>query len=184
MSSSRRAEGRVDGHRAALRSRETGVTLLEMMIVIALMALLIGITFPSIGAGLESLRLRSASEDIVASLNSALTRANRRQDAVQVIISPVRRSVVTQPVHNTTPHIVTLPDDIRIARVLPDIGERLDESGNLADRDFFIYPDGSVPSIIIDLVNNRGFHRLVAVDPITGVAREQAALNGVVEQAQ
>ena len=95
MTSRDRAAGRVDGRGAIPHGRETGVTLLEMMIVLALMALLIGITFPSIGAGLESLRLRSASEDVVAALNSALTSANRRQDAVQVIISSVRRSVLT-----------------------------------------------------------------------------------------
>jgi Tfp pilus assembly protein FimT len=148
------------------------------------MALLIGITFPSVGAGLESLRLRSASEDIVAALNSALTRANRRQDAVQVIVSPARRSVLTQAVHSRAPHTVTLPDGIRIARVLPDAGESVDDSGNPADRDFFIYPDGSVPSIVIDLVNNHGFHRLVSVDPITGVAREQSVVNGLAEESR
>lgn len=177
------AAGRVHGL-AAPHARERGVTLLEMMIVVALMALLIGITFPSIGAGLESLRLRSASEDVVAALNSALTRANRRQDAVQVIVSPARRSVVTQAVHSAAPRIVKLPDGIQIAHVFPDSGEAPDDAGNTADRDFFIYPDGSVPSIVIDLVNSRGFHRLVSVDPITGVAREQSVANGVVEQSR
>ena len=54
--------------------------------------------------------------------------------------------------------------------------------GSLLIATFFIYPDGSVPSIVIDLVNSRGFHRLVAVDPITGIAREQAVLNGLVEE--
>jgi type II secretory pathway pseudopilin PulG len=155
-----------------------------MIIVVALMALFIGITFPSVGAGLESLRLRSASEDIVAALNSALTRANRRQDAVQVIVSPAHRTVLTQAVHSGTPRTVALPDGIRIARVLPDSGEPVDDAGNPADRDFFIYPDGSVPSIVIDLVNNRGFHRLVSVDPITGVAREQSLAKDMVEQSQ
>ncbi|HEX4232284.1 MAG TPA: prepilin-type N-terminal cleavage/methylation domain-containing protein [Bryobacteraceae bacterium] len=178
------AAGRVHGRNADPNSREAGVTLLEMLIVVALMALLIGITFPSVGAGLESLRLRSASEDIVGELNSALTRANRRQDAVQVVISPARRSVLTQAVHSAAPRTVTLPDGIRIARVLPDSGESADDAGNSPDRDFFIYPDGSVPSIVIDLVNNRGFHRLVSVDPITGVAREQSVANGMVEQSQ
>lgn len=175
---------RIDVRGAVPDSREAGVTLLEMMIVVALMALLIGITFPSVGAGLESLRLRSASEDIVAALNSALTRANRRQDAVQVIVSPARRSVLTQAVHGGAPRTVTLPDGIRIARVLPDTREPVDDAGNPADRDFFIYPDGSVPSIVIDLVNNRGFHRLVSVDPITGVAREQSVANGMVGESQ
>jgi len=167
---------------AVPRSRELGVTLLEMMVVVALMALLIGVTFPSVSAGLESLRLRSASEDIVAALNLALTRANRVQDAIQVTISPAHRSIVTQAVHSSTPRTVTLPDGVRIVRVLPDTGESPDDAGDAPDRNFFIYPDGSVPSIVIDLVNGRGFHRLVSVDPITGSAREQSIPNGLMEE--
>lgn len=163
---------------------EAGVTLLEMMVVIALMALLIGLTFPSVGSGLESLRLRSAAEDVVATLNSALTRANRAQDAVEVVVSPANRSIVTQAVRVGTSRTVTLPDGVRIARVLPGLGDAEDETGTPADRSFFVYPDGSVPSIVIDLVNSRGFHRLVAVDPITGIAREQAVANSRVEQGQ
>jgi general secretion pathway protein H len=161
---------------------ESGVTLLEMMVVVALMALLIGLTFPSVGAGLESLRLRSASEDVVASLNSALTRANRAQDAIEVVVSPANRSIVSQAVRAGTTRTVTLPDGVRIARVLPGTGDSLDENGATADRSFFVYPDGSVPNIVIDLVNSRGFHRLVAVDPVTGIAREQAVANSLVEQ--
>ncbi|MGC2657287.1 MAG: prepilin-type N-terminal cleavage/methylation domain-containing protein [Bryobacteraceae bacterium] len=168
----------------AQRAAEAGVTLLEMMIVVALMALLIGITFPAIGNGLESLRLRSASEDVVAALNSALTRADRNQDPVQIIVSPARRSILTQAVHSRVSRNVTLPDGIRIAQVLPDPEQARDDAGEPVDRDYFIYPDGSVPSIVIDLVNQRGFHRLVSVDPITGVAREQAVASAMVEAPQ
>ena len=38
-----------------------GVTLLEMLIVVALIGLLAGISFPSVSAGLETLRLASAA---------------------------------------------------------------------------------------------------------------------------
>jgi hypothetical protein len=91
---------------------------------------------------------------------------------------------LTQAVHSDTLRTVTLPDGIQIARVLPDPAPAQDDAGNPADRDFFIYPDGSVPSIVIDLVNGRGFHRLVSIDPITGIAREQAVLSGILEGPQ
>jgi len=37
-----------------------GVTLLEMLIVVALIGLLAGITFPAVTSGIDSLRLNSA----------------------------------------------------------------------------------------------------------------------------
>jgi hypothetical protein len=36
-------------------------------------------------------------------------------------------------------------------------------------RSFLLYPDGSVPRLGVELVNRRGVHRIVHVDPITGV---------------
>ena len=154
-------------------SSAAGITLLEMMVVVALIAVMIGITFPAFASGLESIRLRGASDDIVATLNSALTRANRQQDAAEVIISPRNRSVVTEGVRTKFVRRTDLPDGISIARVLPLPDTTGDDSAAQPDRHFFLYPDGSVPEITVDLVNRKGFHRLVSVDAITGVAREQ-----------
>ncbi|MCP5109600.1 MAG: prepilin-type N-terminal cleavage/methylation domain-containing protein, partial [bacterium] len=68
-------------------SNQRGVTLMEMMVVVALMGLLVGISFPSITAGIDSLRLNSASRSIVSFLNGAMNRAERRQEVVEVEIS-------------------------------------------------------------------------------------------------
>ena len=59
-----------------------------MLIVVTLIALVAGLSYPSVASGLDSLRLRSASDAIVAFLNTALDRADRRQQAVEIRISP------------------------------------------------------------------------------------------------
>src|SRR5437868_6598836 len=75
---------------------ERGITLLEMLIVMTIVALVAGLTFPSIATGLDSLRLRSASDSIVSLLNTALDRADRRQQAVEITISPKENSIVAR----------------------------------------------------------------------------------------
>ena len=155
------------------KSNNAGITLLEMMVVVALIAVMIGVTFPAFASGLESIRLRGASDDIVSALNSALTRANRQQDAAEVVVSLHNRSVTTQTIRTNIFRKTELPEGISIARVLPALDIAPDDASVQPDRHFYLYPDGSVPEIAIDLVNRKGFHRLVSVDPITGVAREQ-----------
>jgi hypothetical protein len=38
-------------------------------------------------------------------------------------------------------------------------------------RTFFLYPSGTVPPLGVQLVNRRNVHRIVRVDPITGVPK-------------
>lgn len=161
---------------------ESGVTLLEMIVVVALISLMIGITFPAVGAGLESLRLREGADDVVTSFNTALIRSERFQEAVEITISPARHAVETVSLGSGAKRRVDLPDGINVVQVLPfdQVGDN-SEAPESTNRTFIIYPDGSVPRISIDLANRRGKHRLVSLDPITGVAR-QTAFSGSLDQ--
>ena len=160
---------------------EAGVTLLEMIVVVALIAVMIGITFPAIGAGLESLRLREGAEDIVTAFDSALIRSERLQQTMVITISPARRSIETRSLVSGASKKVELPDGVKVVGVFPSAqdGDRSD-SADQKDRTFLVYPDGSVPGISLDLENRRGNHRLVSLDPITGVAR-QVAVSGALD---
>ena len=71
-----------------LSPSDAGVTLIEMLIVMALIALVAGMAAPSVSAGLDSLRLRSTSDAMVGFFNTALARADTRQQVVEIVISP------------------------------------------------------------------------------------------------
>ncbi len=67
---------------------QSGVTLIEMLIVVMIIALIAGITFPALAAGLASVRLNSASGSAASFLTATMNRVERREMAVAVVIAP------------------------------------------------------------------------------------------------
>ncbi len=55
------------------------------MVIIAVIA---AVSYPTASAGLDSLRLRSAADRVMALLNLALDRADRVQQVVEIRVSP------------------------------------------------------------------------------------------------
>jgi hypothetical protein len=138
-----------------------------MVIVVAIIGLIAGITYPSITSGLESVHLAAATDTVASFVNAALNRAERRQDIVELLISLKDNTMV---VHSTEPGFerkVELPDGITIAAVLPALSE-LDPN---APRQFLLMPGGTAPRIGIEIRNRKGARKIVRVDPMTGVPR-------------
>jgi prepilin-type N-terminal cleavage/methylation domain-containing protein len=146
-------------------TREAGLTLIEMIVVVALIAILVGISFPSMASGIETLRLNSASQSIVSFINGGLNRAERRQQVVEVTISKAESALSLRSAEPGFERRLQLPEGIRIESVLPEMPEEEAD----APRSFLLYPGGSVPGFGLALVNRKGAERIVRVDPITGV---------------
>src|SRR5580698_10321317 len=65
-----------------------GVTLVEMLIVVSIIGLIVAVSFPAFSAGIDSVRMSSATGMVSSFLNSAVNRAERRQQAVELIVTP------------------------------------------------------------------------------------------------
>ena len=135
-----------------------------MVIVVALLALLAAISYPSLSSGIDSLRITAAADSTASFLNNALNRAERRQHPVEIAILPAQRSLILTSPEPGFLRQLTLPEGVAILSVLPALPA--DEG---APRRFLVYPNGTVPRIGIVLANQRGARRIVSVDPITGV---------------
>ncbi|HYL76932.1 MAG TPA: prepilin-type N-terminal cleavage/methylation domain-containing protein [Bryobacteraceae bacterium] len=144
----------------------SGVTLLEMLIVVAIISLIVGISFPALTSGIDSLRLNSATNGVVSFLNQGLTRAERQQQVVQIIISQQDNTLFMRSTDAGFSRRMELPAGVSIVRILP---EMLQDTGGA--RTFFLYPGGTPPRIGVQLINRRNVERMVRVDPITGVPR-------------
>jgi hypothetical protein len=138
-----------------------------MVIVVAIVGLIAGITYPSISNGLESVHLASATDTVSSFLNAAMNRVERRQEVVELVISFKENTMV---VHSTEPGFerkIELPDGITIAAVLPP----LPEVNQPPARQFILMPGGTAPRVGVEIRNRKGTRRIVRVDPMTGVPR-------------
>lgn len=154
----------------ARRGSERGVTLIELLIVVVLIAIIAGISFPAVASGLDSLRLRSASDSIVTFLNTALDRAERRQQAVEVWISPQDNALTAVSADAAFEKRLEVPEPVRIIAV-----ETMTPTQNPAmPRRFLLYPGGAAPRMGIEIANGQGKRRLVTIDPVTGFPNAEA----------
>lgn len=148
------------------RTSSRGVTLIEMMVVVSIMGLIIAISTPSISAGLDSVRLATATDNIASFLNAAVNRAERRQEAIELIISIKDRRLTVLSEQPGFEKELQLPDGVLIEGTLPDLPAEPDGARHL-----MLLPGASVPGIGIRVANQRGARRIVRLDPMTGFPR-------------
>lgn len=141
--------------------------MIEMIAVVAIIGLIAAIAFPAVGAGLETIRLISAADSVVAFLNGGLNRAERRQHGVEFAVSIPERTITMQSTEPGFVRSLTMPEGVMIARVHPPLPDGFEEPVRV----FYVYPGGTVPRVGVELANRRGARRLVRVDPTTGVAQ-------------
>jgi len=138
-----------------------------MVVVVAIIALVVGVSFPAASAGLDNVRMVSAADSIATFLNGAVNRAERHQQPVELVIS-VKDSRLNM--YSNEPGFVrelNMPDGVTIESVLPP-DQALDPT---QPRRILFLPGATIPGIAIQLTNRRDAHRRVRLDPMTGFPR-------------
>jgi hypothetical protein len=145
---------------------------MEMVVVVAIIGLIAGISLPSITAGIDSVRLTTSTGLIASFLNGAVNRAERHERPVEVVISAKDS---TLSMYSDEPGFVRelkLPDGIRIEAVLPEVPGARDGGQRL-----IFMPGGTVPGIGVQIVNRHSTRRIVRLDPMTGFPRVERVTN-------
>jgi prepilin-type N-terminal cleavage/methylation domain-containing protein len=148
------------------KTSRAGITLIEMMVVVTIIALMVGISFPAITSGIDSLRLNAATNGVVSFFNAGLNRAERRQQVVAITISKVENEITMRSTEPGFVRKLEIPQGVTITHIFPELPDNPD-----ASRNFLLYPGGTVPRFGVQLMNRRNVERIVRVDPITGVPR-------------
>ena len=140
-----------------LSARQSGVTLVEMLIVLMIIALITGITFPALAAGLATVRLNSASGSAASFLTAAMNRVERRETPAAVVIAPKQDElqVFTAASGEKPEQTLHMPQGVLIEGDEP--------------RRFLLQPGGAFPRVALVLRNDKGSRRSVKIDPATGV---------------
>jgi len=145
-----------------------------MMVVVSIIGLIAAIAFPSFTAGLESVRLTAASDAIASFLNGGLARADRRQQMIEIAVSIPQNSLTMRSTEPGFIRTMKIPDGITLIRVLPPLPNGAEET----ERVFYIYPAGAIPAIGIEIANSRGKHRVLRIEPTSGVAQTEDSVPG------
>jgi len=155
-----------------MTSRRRGVTLIEMLVVVTIIGILAGISVPAASAGIDGVRLASATQSVASFLNAAVDRSERHEEPVELTISPSENLftlITNDPGYSRE---LKLPDGIALEAVLPELPE-----GSDPVRRIVLMPGATVPGIGIQLANRHGSRRLVRLDPMTGFPRVESVLS-------
>jgi general secretion pathway protein H len=131
----------------------SGITLIEMLVVMTLLGLLATVATPSIGSGVETVRLRGSGERMASTMRLARERAMRSRHYMQVSVDPKSHIVELRDLEMDSASSWEIPDTIRIKTDDPVA--------------FLFYPDGGAQAAQLTLENSRGRQVLVAMDPFT-----------------
>ena len=134
-----------------------GVTLLEMLIVVAIIATIASVSFPALTTGLAGVRLSSASSEVASFLTSSMNTVERREQAAAILLSPKENRL----------DVFTAASGQKPARTYQPPASITFE-GDEPHR-YLLFPGGAFPRISVILRNEKGSRRSVEIDPVTAV---------------
>ena len=132
-----------------------------MLVVVTIIAIIAGVSFPALTAGLAGIRLSSASGSAASFLTSAMNRVDRREQAAAILVSPKENllAVYTAASGDRPERRLEMPQGITIEGDAP--------------RRFLLMPGGTFPRMALVLRNDKGARRSIQIDPTTGVPKIQ-----------
>jgi prepilin-type N-terminal cleavage/methylation domain-containing protein len=141
--------------------RQSGVTLIEMMVVVVIVSIIASLSFPALTSGLAGVRLSSASGSAASFLISALNSVERREEPAAIVVSPAENllAVYTAASGDKPERKFDMPAGITI-------------EGDAPHR-YILMPGGTAPRLTLVLRNEKGARRSVQIDPTTGVPKIQ-----------
>ena len=143
-----------------------------MVVVVASVGVIAGVSFPAISASLESVRMVSATDTVATFLNSAVNRAERRQHAVAREVDSREGTLSLFSAEPGDRKEMHLPGGVVIEAVTPADGDdRRSPAG-------FCSCLGHGPRDRNSLGNGHNAHRLVHLDPMTGFPRVESIDTG------
>ncbi len=145
---------------------EEGVTLLELVIVIFVMALAMGVSYPMLSRGTAAFHLRATGRDVLNTLRYAREKAITQQQRMLITVDMEAQKVVLSDELGDGSRVLTLPRDVRIHQVFL-AGQELRNVPLV----IHFMTNGSSENAEIVLMSDKGGTVRVVTDPITGGAR-------------
>jgi len=154
------------GSEAAARRRNTGFSLLELILVLVVMCLVAAMTFPAMLRGRTAFHLRAVGRDVINSMRYARETAVTEQKVMVVQVNSQEQRLTVSDDVGDGARSFTPPADVKMQGVT-DAGDPV-SPGPLTIR---FFPNGSAETAQIVLQSETGATLKIGMDAITGAAR-------------
>lgn len=137
----------------------SGITLIEMLVVVGIVALVMAIAFPNVTSGLDGIRLKTTTDRVGSFWSSARQRADRFQTPVQVTVDPFANELRAAAVTNDWSDSFDLTNRIHVV-------------GLIGPRRYLIYPGTPSPAFQLMLEAESGGQSGIKINVFTGVPED------------
>ena len=144
------------------RSTASGITLVELLVVVALIGLMLSISYPTLTTGLDGFRLRGAVDRAGTLFQQARLEADRRQQPVQFTADPEANQLHALAVDSSWRETLAFADGVRIVQPL-------------GRQSWMLYPATPPPQVRLLLEAQSGGRRGFSINVFTGVAEDWKA---------
>jgi prepilin-type N-terminal cleavage/methylation domain-containing protein len=144
---SRRSARRITG--------QSGITLIELMVAMAIVALMLGIAFPSMTAGLDSIALRTDTDRAATFFSQARLSADRLQQPVQLTSDPGKGELTAISVDGSWEDTLAFSDRVHV--VFP-----------AQKQSVILHPSTPAPRYRLLLESERGTRAGLSINIFTG----------------
>ena len=152
---------------------EAGFTVLELMVVALIIALVLGISYPSMSRGSSVLHLRTTSRDILNTFRFAREKAISEQTSMQLVVNRREHKIVLADILGEPLRTYVLPADVKIQRMVHSGNEVTDDVMTVR-----FLPNGSLENAGIRIEADSGSLMQIIADPLGGGARIEPVYEG------
>jgi prepilin-type N-terminal cleavage/methylation domain-containing protein len=140
-------------------SPRSGLTLIELLVTVALIGLMLSISYPTLTTGLDGFRLRAAVDRAGTLVQQARLAADRRQQPVQLTADPGTRQLRALAVDASWRDTLEFADGVRIVQPKEP-------------QSWMLFPGTPPPQIRLLLEAQTGSRRGFSINVFTGVAED------------
>ena len=140
-------------------SSTSGITLIEMLVVVGIVSIVLTIAFPNVTSGLDGIRLKTAVDRVGSFWSAARQRADRFQTPVQVTVDPERNELRAASAANDWSATF-------------DFSNRLHVAGLEQPQRYLLYPGAPSPDFHLMLESESGGQAGIKVNVFTGVPED------------